>query len=484
MILRVPNLFEPYWYGDEGIYLTLGMAVRKGLTLYRDIHDNKPPLLYLIAAVAGTQFWFKFILMMWHLVTIVVFYHLTRFLFQKHHRAPLVATIAFVVFTMLPEGNIANGEIFMILPIIFGMMGIWVMHQRSLLTIDSPGLPFLTGASFAIGMLFKVPAAVDFVGALAFLVFVSSGTIREALWKLRHSSTFIILVGFALPITVSILYYAAVGGVEPYLRSALLQNLGYLGSWKTGAYATRSLASSGLLLRTIMVGVGIVALWGASVRFRFSMSFRLIATWFLFALYGALLSERPYPHYLIEPAVPAALLVTTIVFERQRGTTITLFILGVVAAGWYLRIQFWQYPIMPYYENFWQWFTRKQPIEQYFAFFGDHVNQAYRIASYLRRTTQEHDRIFVWGDHPYIYALSERLPAGRYAVAYHVVDFDSYEETTTDLLRERPKVIVTFRDEQRAYPALVQELALSYVRVAQIDNATIYRRITNHALLY
>src|SRR3990167_10011079 len=83
-LLRIPSLFEPHWYGDEGIYLTLGMAVRQGLTLYRDIHDNKPPLLYLVAAVAGTQFWFKFILMLLHLTTIVAFYHLSRLLFQKH----------------------------------------------------------------------------------------------------------------------------------------------------------------------------------------------------------------------------------------------------------------------------------------------------------------------------------------------------------------------------------------------------------------
>ncbi|MBD3279784.1 MAG: hypothetical protein GF390_03690, partial [Candidatus Pacebacteria bacterium] len=27
-ILRLPNFFEPYWYGDEAIYLTIGNALR------------------------------------------------------------------------------------------------------------------------------------------------------------------------------------------------------------------------------------------------------------------------------------------------------------------------------------------------------------------------------------------------------------------------------------------------------------------------
>ena len=43
VLLRVPSLFEPYWYGDEGIYLTVGRSLRHGLALYRDVHDNKPP---------------------------------------------------------------------------------------------------------------------------------------------------------------------------------------------------------------------------------------------------------------------------------------------------------------------------------------------------------------------------------------------------------------------------------------------------------
>jgi len=40
-------------YADEDIYLTLGQGLKKGLVFYRDIHDNKPPLLYVMAAVAG-----------------------------------------------------------------------------------------------------------------------------------------------------------------------------------------------------------------------------------------------------------------------------------------------------------------------------------------------------------------------------------------------------------------------------------------------
>ena len=53
VLLRLPSLFEPAWYGDENIYLTIGQGIRKGMVLYRDITDfpNKPPLIYLFAAL-------------------------------------------------------------------------------------------------------------------------------------------------------------------------------------------------------------------------------------------------------------------------------------------------------------------------------------------------------------------------------------------------------------------------------------------------
>jgi len=83
LILRIPSFFEPYSYGDEMIYLTLGEAVRRGIPLYKAIHDNKPPLLYPTAAVAGNLFWFKAILAFWHAVCVYLFWKLSEVFFKK-----------------------------------------------------------------------------------------------------------------------------------------------------------------------------------------------------------------------------------------------------------------------------------------------------------------------------------------------------------------------------------------------------------------
>ena len=107
--LRIPSLFEPYWYGDEAIYLTLGEGIRQGLLLYRDIFDHKPPLIYLLAAIAGSVFWFKFILLVWNTVAIILFWKLAK---------NFLAALLFVLVTSLPllEGNIANAELFILGP--------------------------------------------------------------------------------------------------------------------------------------------------------------------------------------------------------------------------------------------------------------------------------------------------------------------------------------------------------------------------------
>ncbi|MDD3679859.1 MAG: hypothetical protein PHX72_03335, partial [Candidatus Shapirobacteria bacterium] len=93
LFFRLPSLFEPFWYGDEGIYLTLGQSIRQGQVLYRDIHDNKPPLLYWLADLSGTVFWFRFILLVWMMGTTVAFFKLTEKLFKQKKLVLFLTTI-------------------------------------------------------------------------------------------------------------------------------------------------------------------------------------------------------------------------------------------------------------------------------------------------------------------------------------------------------------------------------------------------------
>lgn len=477
ILLHIPNLFEPYWYGDEGIYLTLGIAVRRGLTLYRDIHDNKPPLLYAVAALSHTQFWFKGILLIWHAITVVAVYQLSRLLFQKNRFIPLFVAAVFSVLVLFFEGNIGNGEIFMILPNIVGMILLWVVQSTAnVAKRRGAALLFSAGLCFSIGFLFKVPAAFDFAAAISFAVVLSASSLSDLFRRFIQRGAFL-FAGFIIPIGLTIGYYQSKGALEPYVQSALLANIGYLGSWSSGTHqAQTAITQSGLLIRTILLFASVGLLGILRSPLRLSRVFLFTVSWFLFALYGALLSERPYPHYLLQALVPTSLLLGILFVERSRSQ---LFIIGSIAAvtiAAYNKVGFWHYPIQSYYQNFWNWTIQRQSTPEYFSYFGEQVSRTYEIARYVMLTTNPKDRIFVWGDDPNIYALSNRLPPGRYTVAYHVADFNGWEETVDAIRRENTKVVIVLPEEARPFPQLVQELNASYIKTRSISGASIFRK--------
>jgi len=496
IVLRIPSLFEPYWYGDEGIYLTLGMALRKGLVFYRDIHDNKPPLLYLAAAVAQTQFWFRFILLWWQAATTVAVYKLAELIFTRLPRPAkggalpeadrrndakgkraLLVTILFVALVTVFEGNIANGEIFMILPATVGMLIIVTGYRLQV----TGWKYFLAGLLFAAGFLFKVPAGFDFLAAAAFLVIGEIRGIRgiRGVWgKIWSRELWLMAAGFVLPILISVVYYTKAGAFQPYVRSALLQNVGYLQSWKTGDNSSGGFASeSGLARRAAGLVLGTAAIWWAGKRLKVDWQSQFAGLWFLYSLFGALLSERPYPHYLIQATVPAALVAGLVIYGRQKAARAGLVGLGTAGVMAYFSIGFWGYPIFPYYQNFLDFSLMKKTRDEYFSYFGNRVPDNYRLAGYLRAATDEGERIFVWGDEPFIYPLAGRLPAGRYTTAYHVVDFGGYEETIKAIEETKAAAIVKYPMEQREFPQLETILRDDYIKGPKFGDAEVYHRL-------
>ncbi|KKU68085.1 MAG: hypothetical protein UX92_C0024G0020 [Candidatus Amesbacteria bacterium GW2011_GWA1_47_20] len=183
VLLRLPSLVEPNRYADEDIYLTIGMALREGRILYRDIHDNKPPLIYLTAAVAQNVPRFRFILLLWNLIHVAIFYQLAK-LIMRNNRRVAVAGFLFVMLSTLPllEGNIANGEIFMIMPVTAAM---WLFWKNQL---SGSFKSFLeVGGLLAFGFLFKVTAVFEAGAVGIFLLFyqpISKSLVDKRVWGL------------------------------------------------------------------------------------------------------------------------------------------------------------------------------------------------------------------------------------------------------------------------------------------------------------
>lgn len=468
LVLRIPSFFEPYSYGDEMIYLTLGEAIRQGLTLFKDIHDNKPPLLYITAALAGSLFWFKAILAIWSLVTIFLFWKLTEALFPKKETAQKVATALFALLTTLPllEGNIANAELFMIGPTIAAFL-LLLAREHTFKHL------FWAGMLFSIATLFKVPAFFD-IPAILFL-WLSEGKLNLAKLKTITRKTLILAIGFLAPIAATFVWYYFKGAIAEYLSAAFLQNVGYLSSWRPSDTQEPFLQKNApLLIRGVVLLVGLLILYFK--KNKLSKTFIFASVWLLLSLFAVTLSERPYPHYLVQSIPPVALLAAILITEKTFQQVLAIIPLSVfVFVPVYYK--FWYYPTLSYYSKFTRFATGFIGKSEYLGTFGGHIEKSYKVADFIASRTKREDRIFVWGDTAIIYALARRLPPIKYVADYHVRDFWTKKEAAQILEGKLPQYIVTM-PEAEPFPELSPVLIKNYVLVENIEGAQIWKLLS------
>ncbi len=465
IVLRIPNFFEPYSYGDETIYLTLGQGVRRGLTLYKDLHDNKPPLLYLTAAVAGNLFWFKGILLLTSLLGITFFFRFSEKLFPKIKFFPLISTTIFTVLTTLPflEGNIVNAENLMIFPTL-GAFYIILFKTRNYKNI------FLAGLLFSISSLYKIPAIFDF-SAVIFLWLLSTRLTKNNISKLCKDAAVLIL-GIATPIILTFAYYLLQGAFKEYLVAAYLQNFGYLSSWRPDSQKDPFLVKNApLLIRGVLVFIVNIFLY--LIRKRVDKKFLFLVSWLSFSIFGITLSERPYPHYLLQATAPVSFL-TALIFSST--SMLQVYVVFPLAIFFLIPLyyRFWHYRSINYYSNFINLATGKISKEKYLNTFGGRIKINYEISGIVDHLTKPNDSIFVWEDSAQVYAISRRLPPIKYIAGYHINDYSSMENVVSVLTDKKPVIIITFI-KSKPPPLLLKFIKDNYLLYKETEDYQIWK---------
>ena len=470
VFLRLPSLFEPYWYGDEGIYLVLGQAIRRGYTLYTQIHDNKPPTLYHFAAISKTIFGFRLFLLLYMIPTIYFFNKLSKKYLSK--KKSILATLLFLVLSSIPfiEGNIANAEVFMLLPTILAFL---IYKPTSLKSLFFSGL--LLGFAFT----FKVPVVIElctliFFSLSTFLAtFIKKPSLKKIKSAIMPSAT--LLLSFFIPILVLGLYYSYKSALSEFLFASLLQNFSYLSSWKTGSHSSGA-TQGGVTVRAFLLLIFWIFNLFLYIKKKLKPSSYILILWFSSTIFGSLLSTRPYPHYLIQTLPPLCLLAFSL-FETKKSFSrvsksiaITLIMFLAYVFKFY---NFYTYPVIPYYRSFYQNLKNPSVFQNYF---GTHVSQNNKIVDYLSPKLSSQDKIFVWGDSPYLYTLLDKIPSDRYTVAYHIVDFDGYFDTIIALKKFPPKFIIYYSMPTRPFEELDDLISKYYILDNQIDSVSIYKK--------
>ena len=126
------------------------------------------------------------------------------------------------------------------------------------------------------------------------------------------------------------------------------------------------------------------------------------------ALFGALLSSRPYPHYLLQVVAPFILLTAVLFAQKNNWRERQNWFLGLplfLSVAAFFLYGFQPYRTGSYYQNFLALVLGQKDKPAYFSWFYSRVNQTYALASQVVEKVPQEERIFVWGDDPNIYAL-------------------------------------------------------------------------------
>lgn len=491
LALRIPSLFEPFWYGDENIYLAIGQGIRKGLILYKDIVDfpNKPPMIYLFAALVQGVYGFRLLLLFWNLLNVALFHTLAS-RFSQNKIISTAASLLFIFLTATPmiEGNVANAENFFILPTTIALLFLTTKPRSKSLKTTRPLFHFLAGLALGFGFLFKIHVALDIAAiGLYFYIFEKKLDLQLPFKIIKDKLVWLFAIGLALPITFTLIIWGSYGVSPLDLFLNASGSTGYVGIWGSDQILLQTLGFGDLRARAILLIILTVLLYIYKKKLKPAVT--LTSLWLLFTLFAALLSARPYPHYLLQPALPAILALTLIFTLKsiKQKAVIAFFILLIAAA--IFRFGFGRYQVITYYKNFFAYATSQIDRNEYYRRFDSRMPRNYRLAKAITRLTSPEDKIYIWGTEPGIYTMADRLPVEKLVTSFHVADLNYYDQTLTALEANPPRVIVFMQSESRPFPGLSSFLATKYALIEKIGDpdkshsqnqgkfALIYRRL-------
>ena len=503
-LLRIPNFFEPYWYGDEGIYLTIGNALARGSKLYAEIVDHKTPLIYYLAMVPS-QLHFRILLFGWMMATTVCFYYLAEKLLKKP-LATTVATIIFAIFTTLPwfEGNIPNGELFVMGFVIVGLLIVsytrYFSHALVKNTSKHPkmtnSISLLIGGVLAgLAILTKVPALFDAVAifTIGYFHLVQTFSTDKSTWNnwlkdLRSIglSWLLVVTGIVVPIAVSLLYFISVGSAQDYLFFGLLYNFHYAGNWQLPI--TNPLLLFFFTLQGKIAFLALVFILLTVLKKFLTAAQQFILGWSALALVASLLSNRPYPHYFLQAIPPLSLAVAmfgTSLFDllkekRNAVQNILSASFSGVLLVFFISLLFIMnvglYPTVSYYQKFIALQTKAISLQEYIYSFNYLMKDNYYLAPLIKAENPDH--IFIWGTNPMLYALSQTRPVGKFTVAFHIEDLGVQEETMQALQANKPEFIVIMKEQKSKLPGLTELILSGYYPFANLDYMIVWKKMS------
>lgn len=469
-LLRLPSVFEPYWYGDEGIYQVIGVALRHGRLLYRDIWDNKPPILYLLYAFFnGDQPTVRFFSLVTGIYAIFVFYYISKLLL-KRTAVSINTTLLFTVLFGLPllEGNIANAENFILPLSLTAILLVLTYGNQKKQRLWYVKL-FFAGVLLGVAFLLKVVAIFDLAACTLFLFYLHYKNLSKIIQNIAELIP--LYGGFVLPFLITLIYFISQHALNYFIKSAFLMNVGYVNA------GNQFIIPQGLLIIKLIF-LTIFCVFIFLRRKHISSDHIFIFLWSAFSIFNALFSQRSYTHYLLVFLSSFSLFVGLLLTQVFTKKVVYLKLLGYsciffMILGFFIQnFQFYGKNVR-YYQNFLNFLSGRESFTAYVSFFDWSSVRDYEIANYITSHSHQDDTLFIWGDNAQLYKLSDKLPPSRYIVAYHIkISPKTWLEEQKKLQQVKPKFIVLMPGKGEPPLSLA-----NYKNSIIIRNALVYERI-------
>ncbi len=471
VLLRLPSLFEGFWYVDEGFYATQAEAILRGKELYLEAWDHKPPLMVWIYLVGGFFGWFwgyPIIKLLSILMGIVVLVLLQKLLTKEKIEQKLKSVLLFITIlllgTPLLEGNLANSELFFI-PITTSILYLSLYKRK----------PTLTGVLLTMSFLIKPQAFIESIAIIAsplIYVFVSKKNSKKRIFDkeyyLKLLATFAVLVG------IYTIYLLIKEAFLSFADAVFLTNLVYI--------ETEDGATKWNVVKVFFAGAFfLVMIFKARIQ-KFSRSEFTVFTVVALNVLLISLSGRPYPHYLIQ-IIPSMIISLALLSRRPKislkkllsiSATFVVTVLFLFSRGLdvelldesRLRGHSRYYIDFPAYlagdRSTESWFWRNHISNDWTKEFIDHFEENYSGIDY-----------YYYGEQPWIFTQLEGDFVNKYLVWYHL-DYSDEKMKEGIIASNKAMIVIVDEYSRRKRPQFFKNLEMNFTILEQVHNYTIY----------
>jgi 4-amino-4-deoxy-L-arabinose transferase-like glycosyltransferase len=455
----------------------------KGEVPYRDLFDNKPPVVFVWYALSFMLFGEdvaapRIIAAVLLSFTTLSLFTQVRLLFPRG--VAYLAAALFALSTGLPYVALhANTEAYLLFPLVTSLLA-FTMGIRT----GSSWWYLASGILGGLAIMTKQVAVWNLV-ALAGVALWWQWRKTGGGWKAGAPSAYL-FAGSALATAVVALPFAFTGAFDDFVYANLTYNYKYVGVISSAhrLFLLKRTVLFFLFFSAVAAPLVIGAIFGllTVLRIRKSFGYYLFIFWALACALGVATGGRFYPHYFLELLPVLAVLTAIVVYDRFRMRRLRpVPRLALLASAVFVGVSLTTSALLYFAPR-----GTEQAFSEDVYYQKEWEDASQRLGAYIQARTDPDDRIFNYGHESQIYFYADRLPAAPHFYDWAFLYDDKALAETIDVLRQEPPVYIIdsvqppLHDMSERSPAFGQFLRERYEYVGHIYFADVYRLKAGH----